>query len=87
MTQPENDTPGLDLRYDASVDMGYVSLRSPRREPGVVARTRMWWDEDLRTELGLDFDADGHLVGIELFSMSLVLRPEILPLAKPDEHP
>jgi hypothetical protein len=43
----------------------------------------MWWDENLRTELGLDFDADGHLIGIELFSMSHVLRPEIFDLARP----
>jgi uncharacterized protein YuzE len=82
MTQPENGAPGIDLRYDAVVDMGYLYLRS-RRGRGVVATTRMWWDETLRTELGLDFDSDGHLTGIELFSMSQVLRPEIFALARP----
>ncbi len=82
MTQPENDAPGIELRYDAVVDMGYLYLRS-RRARGIVATTRMWRDENLRTELGLDFDSEGHLIGIELFSMSQVLRPEIFALARP----
>jgi hypothetical protein len=60
MTQPDNARPGIDLRYDAVVDMGYLYLRSSG-ERGVVATTRVWWDENLRTELGLDFDSDGHL--------------------------
>jgi uncharacterized protein YuzE len=62
--------------------MGYLYLRSSEGR-GVVGTTRMWWDASLRTELGLDFDSDGHLIGIELFSMSQVLRPEIFALARP----
>jgi uncharacterized protein YuzE len=77
MTQPENGAPGIELRYDAVVNMRSSGER------GVMATTRMWWDENLRTELGLDFDSDGHLIGIELFSMSQVLRPEIFALARP----
>jgi uncharacterized protein YuzE len=85
MTQPENDASGIDLRYDATVDMGYLYLRRSG-ERGTVATTRMWWDDNLRTELALDFDSDGHLIGIELFSMSHVLRPEIFALARPYER-
>jgi uncharacterized protein YuzE len=46
----------------------------------------MWRDEDLRRELALDFDSHGRLIGIELFSVSQVLRPEILALARPYDH-
>jgi hypothetical protein len=47
MTQPESDAPGIDLRYDAVVDMGYLYLRR-FGERGGVATTRMLWDENLR---------------------------------------
>jgi uncharacterized protein YuzE len=59
--------------------MGYLYLRRSG-ERGGVATTRMLWDENLRTELAMDFDSDGHLIGIELFSMSRVLRSEIFDL-------
>jgi uncharacterized protein YuzE len=41
----------------------------------------MWWDEDLGVELGLDFDADGRLIGIELFSVSHLVTPDVLEAA------
>jgi len=43
--------------------------------------TRVWCDDELRVESGLDFDADGRLIGIELFSASHIVTPDVLEAA------
>jgi len=65
------------LRYDPSVDMGYLYLR-PAQEQRAVARSIPWSNQETRSELVLDFDAEDRLVGIELFSVSRLLRPDQL---------
>ena len=80
MTESADETPAIQLRYDPSVDMGYLRLGS-HRYWGMSKTTRMWWDDDLRVELGLDFDADGRLIGIELFSVSRIVTPDVLKAA------
>jgi hypothetical protein len=61
--------------------MGYLYLRPPE-EAGVVTKSIPWTDADARAELVLDFDADGHLVGIEIFSPQGLLRPDELAKAE-----
>jgi hypothetical protein len=84
MTDSDNESSELDLRYDASVDMGYLRLGRTRYR-GMVKARHDWWGDDPRIELGFDFDADGRLVGIEFFSMSHIVTPEVLAAARPPE--
>lgn len=66
----------MTIRYDAEVDAAYISIgrlplpgeatdqvpdiHGPRREGEIV----------------LDFDSEGHLIGIEILQASRLLRPE-----------
>jgi uncharacterized protein YuzE len=53
------------VTYDASVDMAYIYLGE--RNPGSVHRSEEFEPEDKGGTLVLDFDNDGHLLGIEVF--------------------
>ncbi len=67
----------MHLKIDRSANMGYLYLREPGQR-GSVAKTVQWEDVDVRAELTFDFDSDGHLVGIEIFSpLQLLLPSEI----------
>lgn len=54
-----------DLSFDPDVDAAYVTL--PVDLP-----------DGIGGELFLDFDEDGHLLGVEILGASALLRPEIL---------
>jgi len=65
-----------DLRYEPEVDAAYVTLGAPIAD-GEVARTvPVDLPDGVSDELFLDFDEDGHLLGIELLGASRLLRPE-----------
>jgi uncharacterized protein YuzE len=70
----------IKFSYDEVVNMGYLYLR-PESPRGSVARSIPWSDADVRAELVLDFDAEGHLIGIEIFSPKGLLLPEVLATA------
>ncbi len=53
------------VTYDASVDMAYIHL--VEKEPGSLDRSDEYEPEDAGGTLVLDFDRDGHLLGIEVF--------------------
>jgi uncharacterized protein YuzE len=69
----------MELRYDEEVNMAYVYLREPGTR-GTVAKSVPWefTDEQIRCELVLDFDSDGHFIGIEVFGARYVLLPSEL---------
>ena len=67
----------MDIKYDPKVDMAYIYLR-PLAEKRKVSRSVTWEDRESLTELVLDFDSDGHFVGIEIFGASRKILPEIL---------
>jgi len=50
----------MKLRFDPVANMGYLYLR-PEQPKGTVAKSIQWSDSEVRAELSLDFDADGHL--------------------------
>jgi len=68
------------LRVDAPHDIGYLSLVDDDRTTVKVARsmTVQLPPDNRMTEIILDFDADGYLVGIEFLRPSLQLRPGVV---------
>jgi len=66
-----------DLTYDPEVDAAYATIGRPIR-PGEAARqVPVALPEGISGELILDFDCDGHLLGVEILGASeLLLRPE-----------
>ena len=65
---------------DAAHDIGYLSLVEGDDTAADVACTMTVEvpPDSRRTELVLDFDADGYLVGIEFLRPSLQLRPSVV---------
>jgi uncharacterized protein YuzE len=68
------------LTYDQPHEIGYLSLTDERVK---VARTLIVEHPDARSELHLDFDTDGHLLGIEFMYPSKQLRASTLAQAEP----
>lgn len=65
-----------DLTYDPEVDAAYATIGRPIR-PGEAARqVPVALPEGISGELLLDFDRDGHLLGVEILGASGLLRPE-----------
>lgn len=67
-----------DLTYDPEVDAAYATIGQPIR-PGEAARqVGVALPDDLSGEIVLDFDRDGHLLGVEILGASRLLAPEVL---------
>jgi len=67
-----------DLRYDPEADAAYATIGRPIR-PGEAARqVPVALPDDLSGELILDFDREGHLLGVEMLGASRLLRPDLL---------
>jgi uncharacterized protein YuzE len=71
----ENRVPLL-IRYDGSAKAAYIYLKPNDTK---VARTIV-----TDSAVNLDFDARGHLVGIEILDASKVLPQEVLAAVKAD---
>jgi uncharacterized protein YuzE len=70
----------MKLRIDAAHDIGYLSLVDGDETAVKVAQTMTveMPPNSRTTEIVLDFDADGHLVGIEFLRPSLQLHPSVV---------
>ena len=65
-----------ELRRDPEVDAAYVTVGAAIAD-GEVARTvAVNLPDDISGELFLDFDRDGHLLGVEILGASRLLHPE-----------
>jgi uncharacterized protein YuzE len=65
------------FKYDPEVDAAYIYLKQPIA-PGEVAETVVS-DADIKMgAVNLDFDAAGHLLGIEILGATQVLGNEVL---------
>jgi uncharacterized protein YuzE len=68
----------MNIRYDAEVDAAYVPIgRAVAPGEAAVQKSGIHPPQG-DGEIILDFDAQGHLVGIELLQASTLLRPEDL---------
>ena len=65
------------LRYDPEADAAYIYLKEPIKA-GEVAETVVS-DADIKMgAINLDFDAAGHLLGIEILGAKRVLGQDVL---------
>jgi uncharacterized protein YuzE len=64
------------ITYDADADAAYIYLTEI--EPGGVATTVPGWPGTEAFMVNLDFDAEKHLVGIEIMDASVKLPPDFL---------
>jgi uncharacterized protein YuzE len=67
----------MDSTYDAAQNLAYLSLTNDS-EARKVERNVTLLETDVKQDIVLDFDVDGHLIGIEFLSARESLRPEIL---------
>jgi uncharacterized protein YuzE len=65
------------FKYDPEVDAAYIYLKQPIM-PGEVAETVVSDAEIKMGAVNLDFDAAGHLLGIEILGATQVLGNEVL---------
>jgi uncharacterized protein YuzE len=75
------------VTHDPTADAAYISLQPPHVIQPSVAASRPLSDlGDLDaagpTQVVLDFDDNGHLVGIEVLMATRLLHPELLALAE-----
>ncbi len=67
----------MKLTYDGEADMAYLYIAEDVAD-GEAAVTVVVDDEDLRGDLAVDLDADGRVLGIEIFNPREQLRPDVL---------
>lgn len=65
----------MHVTYDPDARAAYIYLKYPIRT-GEAMRTLA----DVASGINLDFDAEGHLIGIELLSLDL-LHPDLAAIA------
>ncbi|MGK3949593.1 DUF2283 domain-containing protein [Microbacterium sp. K2] len=65
-----------ELRYDPEANAAYVTIGRPIRAGEAVRQVPVPLPDDLPGELILDFDRDGHLLGVEILGASALLRAE-----------
>lgn len=67
----------IELSYDAEADAAYVYLEE-QGDQRHVARTRFCNIELKNAAINVDFDDQGHVVGIELLGAAQLLPPPLL---------
>ena len=67
----------MDVSYDASVDMAYITLTALPEGARRVVTSIAVDDNRLRADIVLDFNGEGHLVGLEIARARSQLPPEI----------
>ncbi len=65
------------ITYDASVDAAYIYVVD-RIGAGAVHKTYPCEPDGVTGSINLDFDASGHLLGIEILGAKSVLPAEVL---------
>ncbi len=64
------------VTHDPDVDMGYIYLVPIA--PGEAVRSEALAFEHGPGEVVVDFDCDGHIIGIEIFDASRLLPPAVI---------
>ena len=67
----------MTIEYDPSIDAAYVRFTG-EIGPSGVARTVPVDPREIDGEINLDFDADGHLIGVEIQDASRFLPADLL---------
>ena len=69
----------IDVTYDPDVDAAYICLKPSGIGCGEAKRSHVC--HGFNGKISLDFDADGHLIGVELLNGDL-LHPELHRIAR-----
>ncbi|WP_043674387.1 DUF2283 domain-containing protein [Clavibacter michiganensis] len=69
------------VTYDPVADAAYVELAGPIADGGAATTIHSITTPGDRGEVALDFDADGHLLGLEVLHASAVLPAAVLAAA------
>ena len=72
----------MKIMHDRAVDAAYIYLVRTIA-PGAVKRTYPCDPSEVDGEINLDFDAAGHLIGIEVLEASRKLPMDLLKEAEP----
>ncbi len=70
------------ITYDAEVNAAYVHLVDSIAEGEAVTQQHSIFTPGNRSELILDYDVDGHLLGIDILHADQILREELLQSAE-----
>ena len=73
----------MHITYDPQADAAYITLGDTPIPAGEVARTVHSIQAPNGGEIALDFDAAGHLLGIEVLTASRTLAEHLLDAAAP----
>ncbi len=68
----------MSIRYDPEADAAYISIGREPAAGEAVSQIAQLRNPLGRGEVILDFDAAGHLIGVEVLTASELLRPEDL---------
>ena len=68
----------MEVTYDQETDAAYIYLRDPEARKGPVRSLPV---AEAPGMMGLDFDTDGCLFGVEVLDASKLLLPELLDTA------
>lgn len=69
----------MNVRYDPQADAAYIPIGREPQDGEAVAQVGEIRNHLGKGEIILDFDAYGHLIGVEVLVASQLLRPEDLP--------
>jgi uncharacterized protein YuzE len=76
----------LRIEHDDENDVAYIYLVDELGQGEAEAQVLVE-REGMPGEVVLDFDAQGHLLGIEVLGASAILRPEVLAQANEEDEP
>ena len=72
----------MDFTFEANNDSAYISFLTNESRWSQAVRSVTLLDTNVREDLVLDFDDDGHLIGLEFLTARRNLRPEVLKQAR-----
>lgn len=72
----------MKFNYDPSVDVAYIQLKSDSNQTS-FGFTYCCDPNDIEGHIHLDFNSEGHLVGIEILQASKKLPPELILTGRP----
>ncbi|WP_448856054.1 DUF2283 domain-containing protein [Corynebacterium camporealensis] len=73
----------MKINYDREADAAYITLGNDIQPSEASQQVSLINTPNQHTQITLDFDSDGHLLGIEVLAASKGIRREILDKADP----
>ena len=72
----------MGFTFHANNNSAYISLLTSESQWSQALKTVTLLDTSVGEDIALDFDDDGHLIGLEFLTTRRNLRPEILKEAR-----